>query len=434
MPTHPNSNALWKRAQRVLAGGPGTFSKHWERYPQGIGPFALVSGESCYVTGDDGRQYLDTIAALGPILLGYGHPDVSKAVQEQASCGTSFSMVHPLEIAVAELMCDMLPCAEMVRFCRNGTDATGMAVRLSRAITKHQHAVFVGYHGGAMDSYGITTDKCAGILPQLAPYNHQVTWDTIADIPKRSFDDLACIMVEVPALAWGTSWSHYRDTLLMLQEMAHECDALFVMDEVVSFPRCDAGGAQRFYNVVPDLTCVSKGIANGMPLAALVGKRCYMERFDAGDIFASWTFAGETTSLAAAQVTLGLARWHGALEPIHAHGQKIGDGLRALFLEYGIPAQVYGHPWRIAVKWHHLSGIATAEELRTIWLSEHVKLGILHGIGVIFPMSCYDDYIVDFILYSAKTCCEIIQKAIQCSDVRDYIDCPIIGDVLSVRR
>ena len=125
--------SLKYRAQRVLAGGPGTFSKSGTRYPEGLVPQALVLGEGAYVWGDDGRKYLDTVAALGPILLGHAHPIVNKAIRAQSSRGTSFSLMHPLEVEVAELLCDALPCAEMVRWCRNGTDATHMAIRVARA-------------------------------------------------------------------------------------------------------------------------------------------------------------------------------------------------------------------------------------------------------------------------------------------------------------
>ena len=127
-------SSLIDRANTVLAGGPGTFSKHWSRYPQGIGPEALVAGEGCYVTGSDGITYLDTVSALGPIILGYGHPAVTSAVIAEVQHGSSFSMMHPLEIEVAELLCDLIPCAEMVRFMRNGTDATSTAVRLALSL------------------------------------------------------------------------------------------------------------------------------------------------------------------------------------------------------------------------------------------------------------------------------------------------------------
>ncbi len=96
--SYPESDALFVRAERVLAGGPGTFSKHWARYPQGIAPAALISGDGCFVLGSNGKRYIDTVAALGPIILGYSEPRVTEAVIKQVHHGTSFSMMHPLEV------------------------------------------------------------------------------------------------------------------------------------------------------------------------------------------------------------------------------------------------------------------------------------------------------------------------------------------------
>jgi glutamate-1-semialdehyde 2,1-aminomutase len=310
-----------------------------------------------------------------------------------------------------------------------------MAARLARAVTGHKHIIWAGYHGGGNPDYGITTDKPAGILATIAPYNHQVTWGTFEKIPPYIWDDLACIVTEVPALAWGMPGEHYRTMLEKMQARAQDCNALFVLDEIVSFPRFGASGAQGLYGVTPDLACVSKGLANGWPLAALVGKRPYMERFNQGDIFASWTFAGETTALAAAAETLRLVQETDAIATLQRHGQAVGDGLRALFKDYALPATVYGHPARIAVKWQDIPGIggASAAELRTLWLAEMARRGVLLGIGVLFPLACWQPSDVALILARAATVCEVMSVAIARGTVREALPCPVITDVLSVR-
>lgn len=423
---------LLDRAQRVLAGGPSTFSKHHLRYPAGIAPSALVSGEGCYVTGTDGRMYLDTVAALGPIILGYGHAAVTEAVVAQVQHGTCFSMLHPLEAEVAELLCALLPCAEMVRFMRNGTDATNAAVRLARAVTGHKHVVFAGYHGGGMDSYGITTDRSAGILPQLAPYNHQVAWSDLATIPRHAFDDLAAIMVEVPPMPWGSPDKAVAEMLRTYADTAHAHGALFVLDEVVTFPRYSIHGAQDVYGVTPDLCCVSKAIANGLPLAALVGQRQVMEELNSGKIFISYTFAGETTALAACKATLETLRDTDALTNLYRQGQRLGDELQTLFQRYELPVQLWGHPTRLSVRWQDVPQ-ATSLELRTIWLAEHAKRGILHGTGVIVPMTCWTERETTYLLDTAEQVCVMMAHAIVTDTVRQTLCCPVIENVLSVR-
>ena len=430
---HPEYDGLAHRAQQVLAGGPGTFSKAGSRYPQGFAPTALVRGQGCYVTDTEGRRYLDTVAALGPILLGYGRLAVNHAIMEQLGCGTSFSLMHPLEVEVAELLCEVLPCAEMVRWCRNGTDATHMAIRLARDFTGRAHAIFVGYHGGAGDSYGITTDKTAGILPQLAPYNHQTTWGDLSPVPRHVYENLALIMAEVPSFLWGTADETVRKTLEMYRDMAHAHGALFILDEIVTWPRYSLGGAQKLYDILPDLCTVSKAIANGLPLAALVGQRQYMERLNRGDIFASYTFAGETTALAAAQAVIAVLRDTDALTNLQRQGQALGDGLQALFHEYDLPVDLLGNYARMAVRWQDVPAKATILELRTLWLAEMARRGILLGTGVVFPMTCWMEKDVQKILAAAEQVCDLMAFALERGTVQDDLPCPVIQDVLAVR-
>ena len=425
--------SLKSRAQRVLAGGPGTFSKNGTNYPEGLVPQALVRGEGAYVWGDDGRKYLDTVAALGPILLGHANPVVNSAIRKQLLCGTSFSLMHPLEIEVAELFCDVLPCAEMVRWCRNGTDATQMAIRVARAITGKRHAIYCGYHGGGSDSYGITTDKSAGILDCLAPYNHQTRWNDLSRVPFHAYDDLAIVMVEVPSVPWGTPDADIAKTLEIYRHLADVHDALFVLDEIVTWPRYALGGAQTLYGVTPDLCTVNKAIANGLPLAALVGKRQYMERLNQGDVFASYTFAGETTALAAAKAVITTLRDTDAFENLRRQGQALGEGLQMLFGQYALPVTLLGNYARMAVRWQDVPGNASALELQTLWMAEMARRGILMGYGVIFPMTCWTTDETQKILQAAEDVCVCIADAIATNNIQDVLPCPVIHNS-SIRR
>ena len=428
-----DSSRILDRAHHVLAGGPGTFSKHESRYPHGFTPDAITHGCGAYVVGTNGRRYLDTVASLGTNLLGYGHPAVQDAIMQQLACGTSFSMLHPLEVEVAELLCDVMPCAEMVRFARNGTDVTNMAIRLARAITGKRHAIFVGYHGGGGDSYGVTTDKTAGILDCLAPYNHQTRWNDLSRVPFHAYDDLAIVMVEVPSWPWNTPNADIAKTLGIYRHLADVHNALFVLDEIVTWPRYHLGGAQTLYGVIPDLCTVSKAIANGLPLAALVGKRQYMERLNTGDVFFSYTFSGETTALAAAKAVITTLRETDGLKNLHTQGQRYGDGLQALFREYALPVTLLGTPARLAVRWQDVLGVATSQELRTLWLAEHARRGILMGIGVAFPMTVWRDGDVMKLLTAAEEVCGLIRDALQAERVKEALPCPLIEDVLTVR-
>jgi glutamate-1-semialdehyde 2,1-aminomutase len=436
---HPECQKWIESGGNILAGGPGTFSKHWSRYPISIAPACLTHGEGAFVFCPDNHRYLDTVSALGANLLGYNHPVVTQAIIEQLHRGTSFSMLHPLEVEVAEQLVALVPCAEMVRWARNGTDVTNMAVRLARAVTGHAHVVFVGYAGGGMDSYGITTDKPAGILPQLAQYNHQIPWGGLSGIPRETYlrveGDVAAVLVEVPPRPWGESVATVSTMLQMYQQFAHGHGGLFILDEIVTFPRYGLHGAQAVYGVIPDLCCVSKALANGLPLAALVGQARYMERLNTGDIFASSTFSGETTALAAAHATLEVLETTEALANLWRHGQRLGDGLRDLFTRHRLPAALWGTPARLQVRWTDVPDLPHPDELRTFWLAEHAKRGILHGIGVQFPQCCWTDMETDLLLRVAEEVCREMQAALQSSVLpfRERLECPVIRDVLGVR-
>ena len=206
MPRHPECQRLWDRADRVLAGGPATLSKHPSRGPYGVAPLVLDDGDGAYVWCADGQRYVDTVAALGPILLGHSNPDVTAAVRAQAGRLTSASLLTRLEGEAAEKLCSIIPGAEMCRFMKNGSDATNAAIRLARAITGKRHVICSGYHGANYDWYAITTEKHAGILPHNTLYSHQVPWgdkEAFTEACAISGNDLAAIIVEVPPFSWN---------------------------------------------------------------------------------------------------------------------------------------------------------------------------------------------------------------------------------------
>ena len=146
---------------RVIPGGTQTLSKGPSQFVDGVSPKFLRCGRGCHVWDVDGNEYIDYPMALGPILLGYDHPAVTEAVIAQVHEGSTFTLMHPLEVEVAELLVEMIPCAERVRFAKNGADATGGAIRAARALTGREHVVATGYHG-YHDWYIASTERNAG--------------------------------------------------------------------------------------------------------------------------------------------------------------------------------------------------------------------------------------------------------------------------------
>ena len=429
------SNTLWQRAGKVLGGGPATLSKHPGRFCQGLAPVFIDYGSGAYVLDVDGRRYIDTIAALGPILLGHSHHAVTEAVIEQAYHLTSASLPTRLEVEVAERLVEMVPGAEQVRFASNGKDVTEAAVKVARYVTGKQHVIYVGYHGGFGD-YLATTDKDGGVLPCLKTYNHQVPWgdeDAILDCLDSCYLDLAAIIYEVPPAPWGESLDTTQHIMARYAELAHGAQALMIVDEVVTGFRYGLGGAQALYDVRADLACFSKGMANGYKLAALTGARDLMQAFDGGKVFLSTTFGGEATTLAACKATLDVLQQTPALEHLQCHGVVVGNTLDRLLEKYAIPARLRGNYARMVLDWYAAPEIATAEELRTLWLQELLKRGVLASVPI-FSMCCWNEQIVEELCGAFEAACAVLAQVVhEQRPIGDVLECPTITDVFQQR-
>lgn len=441
---HGHDSKLYWRANQVLAGGFQTLSKNPNRYPQGIAPKLLSRGSGAFVWDSDENQYIDLVAGLGPILLGHCNPSVNNAVIDQVGRGASFSLGNAIEIEVAELLVNLIPSIETVRFGKNGADVTNAAVRLARHETGRKHVIFCGYHGGH-DSYIATTPNNSGTLPELAQFNHQIQWGNQIQLfnllqeinwkdGNTSEPGLAAIMVEVPPPVYGDSASEesYRSFLWFLRETAHNNGALFILDEVVTGFRKHPGGAQEFYGVLPDLSCFSKAMGNGFSVAALGGNRDIMKHFENGEVFMSTTFGGETIGLAAASVVISAISYTSAWDNLYCMGMELLQRLGNLIKNNNIPALLTGDHSRMLIKFQDVEGIATADELKTLWQQEMIKRGVLAG-GPILPMVCYTNEIVNEIMSAAEATMEIIKHAIGVGRVIDALQCPVISDVFAKR-
>lgn len=430
-----NSDALWSRAERVLAGGPATLSKLPSRYPQGVSPKFLKAGLDAYVTDVDDHSYLDIVAALGPVLLGHRHGAVEKAVKAQIDEGLiSATLSTALEVEVAEMLTEIIPGAEMVRFASNGADVTNAAIKLARCITGASHVIFTGYHGGH-DSYLATTDKSGGTLPVLKNYNHQFAWPNVAEVAKcanilqRIGENIAAIMVEVPPEPLSTSKEQTTEVLSEYLTIARDCGALFILDEVVTGFRYAIGGAQEYYGITADLACFSKAMANGFPCAAITGPREIMRRFEGGEVFMSTTFGANPIGLAACKATILALQKDGVHANLVHCGTMLQHKLASLIESMRIPATLRGNFARMVIDWHDAPGRATKDELRTLWLQETITRGILFGVPI-FPMACWTDDIVHTIWFQSSLAMESIAGVVR-GDVsmQDVLHCPVITDV-----
>ena len=282
-----------------MPGCAQTFSKGPQLFVQNVAPNFLARAEGAFVWDVDGNRYIDWINGLGTIVLGHCNPVVDETVRAQMKRGMSFSLPSTLEVELSEQLCKLIPCAEMVRFGKNGSDVTSAAVRIARAITRRDKVACCGYHGW-QDWYIGSTSRSLGVpeaVRQLTipfPYNNL---DALSQVFKEHKNGIACVIME--PLAFDMPQEGYLEEV---KTLCRRNGALLVFDEVVTGFRVALAGAQEYFGVTPDLACFGKGMANGYPLSAIVGRAEIMSNFT--EVFFSFTHGGEALSLAAGLATI----------------------------------------------------------------------------------------------------------------------------------
>jgi len=365
------SNERLECAKAVIPVASQTFSKNFWYWPVPVSPVYLQSGSGSHVRDVDNNWFLDFVMGLGVVTLGYCYPAVDYAIKEQLLDGISFSLPHPLEVELSELLIEIIPCAEMVRFGKTGSCVTEAAVRLARAYTGKKYIIYWGYHG-THDFYASITDKSLGTLPELAQYMLPFKYNDLGSVLAQFDlhpDDVAAVIMEPMIIEEPVS-----EFLEAVKTICHQNEALLIFDEMVTGFRWSLGGAQEFFAVTPDLATFGKGIANGMPLAALVGRQEIMQRME--DIMISTTFGGETLSLAAAKVTIETMRDKKTIQHCWNIGGKLVKGLSDIGYKVG------GFPCRPAILDEYNL------EQKSILIQELIKRSVLLHSGLLINI-CY---------------------------------------------
>ena len=367
------SKAWFTRANAVIPGAAQTFSKSTSQFVQGVSPIFLQRGAGCRVWDVDGNEYIDYVQGLLPNILGYAHPEVSAAVVAQLAEGHSFSLPHPLEVELAERLTRIIPCAEMVRFGKNGSDATAGAVRAARAYTNRERVACCGYHGW-QDWFIGSTSRNRGVpkavceLTHSFPYNDLAALEQLLDTHPGEF--AAVIMEPVNFVEPQPGY------LQGVKDLAHRHSALLIFDEICVGFHIGLGGAQKHYGVTPDVACFGKAMGNGFPIACVVGRAEIMQVFD--EIFFSFTFGGEVASMAAAMKVLDILEQTDALARIESNGRRLQDGFNALVKRANLTDrfECVGQPFWSLLKFRNAEGKDSFLE-RSLFQQETVKRGLL---------------------------------------------------------
>lgn len=353
LPDVSSSLRLYQRALEIIPGGTQLFSRRPERFAPGVCPPYLTHGKGSRVWDLDGNEYLDFLCGVGPVILGHAWPAVTEAVIAQLRRGSSFSVNHPVEVELAELLVETVPCAEMVRFCKSGGTADEMAVRIARGHTGRDRIAFCGYHGWhdwylAANLSGPETLN-AHLLPGLdirgvprglegtaLPFEYN-NLESLRAVLEANRGEVAGIIMEaartdLPAPGF----------LEGVRALADEHGAVLIFDEVITGFRLAMGGAQERFGVTPDLATFGKAMSNGHPIAAVCGRPEVMQ--DAAGMFISSTYYSDPAGMAAALATIHELKRLNALDHIHAMGRMLQEGFEDLAKVHGVPATCPGSP------------------------------------------------------------------------------------------
>lgn len=425
---YKKSEEFLRRAEKVIPLGSQTFSKSKTQYPFGVSPYFIQRGAGSRVWDVDGNEYIDFINGLAAITLGYSDPDVNQAVRAQLDQGVIYSLPHPLETEVAERIVDMVPCAEMVRFGKNGSDATSGAIRLARAFTGRDRVAFCGYHGW-QDWYIGATARNRGVPEAVRKLTHGFLYNDLGSLEqmlaKHPGEFAAVIMEPMNAVEPAPGF------LAGVRDLTHKHGALLVFDETITGFRYSNGGAQELFGVTPDLATFGKGVANGFPLAAVAGRADIMKLME--EIFFSFTMGGEALSLAAAKATLDKLKREPVTQKLAALGREALDRTAEIIRQnsLGDVIATSGHPSWGFLNFRDAGGYSSFE-IKTLFLQEVFARGVLtlgtHNIS--YAHSAAD---IDRLITVYQEVMPILADAVHNKAMKQYLRCAPLQPLFKIR-
>jgi len=377
------SEKLRRRAHEIIPGGAHTYAKGDDQYPV-LAPAFIARGSGCHVWDADDNEYIEYGMGNRAVGLGHAYPAVIEAVREAIASGTNFTRPAEIEVECAETFLELFPNAEMVKFCKDGSDATSAAVRLARAYTGRDVIAICSDHPFfSTDDWFIgTTQMNAGIPETIQKLTVTFRYNDIESVRElfRSYPGQIAAMIMEPA-----RMDEPQDNFLAeARRICHENGALFIFDEMITGFRWHRHGAQHLYGVDPDLACFGKALANGFSVSALAGKREFMrlgglDHTDRPRVFLlSTTHGGETHGLAAAIATMRIYRDEPVIEHLYRQGDRLRLGIEQAARRHGLERHVKVHGRACCMVYSTLDqNLRPSQAVRSLFLQETIRRGVL---------------------------------------------------------
>lgn len=342
--SYTRSAELLDRAKKVLAGG---VSSEFRKYNH---PHAIfyTHGKGSQIFDVDNNEYLDFTLSQGPLLLGHSHPEVLKAINEYSEKGQLFAGQHIKEIELAEKLNQLIPSAEMMRFCLDGSEAVQTAFRVARAKTGRQKFLrFEGHYHGWMDNvcWGISTPSASALgdreHPNVYPWSEGLPrhsedefiilpWNDLSLVEKtiaERYEEIAAIITE-PIMCNNGCIQPKEGYLQGLRKICNEYGIALIFDEVITGFRVSIGGAQQYYGITPDLSIFAKAMGSGYPISAIVGKKEWMSVIEEAKVIHAGTMNSSNATVAAALATIEILEAEKPYDRIFEYGKQLIERLR----------------------------------------------------------------------------------------------------------
>jgi len=412
------------RLHQVIPGGAHTYAKGDDQYPEDMAP-VIERGLGAHVWDVDGNEYIEYGSGLRAVSLGHAHPRVLEAVRGQLDRGSNFVRPSIVELEAAERFLACVPTADMVKFAKNGSDATTAAVKLSRAITGRSRVAICSDHAFfSTDDWFITrTPMAAGIPDAIGDLTVAFPYGDLAateELLRRYDGEIACLILEA-----ATQQEPPAGYLEGLRDLVHSYGALLVFDEMITGFRFSEAGAQGVYGVTPDLSTFGKALGNGFAVSALAGKREFMERGglrDAGErvFLLSTTHGAETHALAAAMAVMDVYAEEGIPARLHERGEKLAAGVREVALAAGVEDHVLVRGRASNLVFATLDeNFAPSQPYRTLFLRELLLGGVIGPSFVV--SSALTDADIERTVEVVAQACTVYRKALEAQDVSAFL-------------